>query len=124
MTLGRLHRFASDFARRLGKRAVNSACVKPPDALFAENVIPIDVARLQLRSSRVTAIGAAERSAHAKAAFREIETVSYCASNAVERYPFDQRLIDASLVDQVLQQAANRIVDERSHYSGIQAKAF
>ena len=62
----------------------------------------------ELRDRGVAAIGAAERRAHAEAALGEVETVAHGAADAVVRHPAQVRLVDAALVDQVLDQAADR----------------
>ena len=94
------------------KRAEDAAGVKPARALAAEDVVPIDLAGLQLRNRGMAAIRAAERGAHAEAALGEVQAVAHRAAHAVVRHPAHQRLIDAALVDQVLHQTPHRIVGE------------
>src|SRR4029077_8363310 len=71
-----LHGFQRDFRSGGGKRAENSARVQPAGALLTENVVPIDVAGLELRDCGVSAIVAAGGGAYAEAAFGEVEAIA------------------------------------------------
>src|SRR5688572_12370515 len=52
-----LHRFLGDIRRRFGQRAKDAAGMKPPCALLTKGLFPIDVASLELRDSRMPAVG-------------------------------------------------------------------
>jgi hypothetical protein len=55
----------------------------------------------------VAAIRTAHRAAHAESALREIQSVAHRPADAVVIHPANEFLIDAALVDQVLQQPAD-----------------
>ena len=59
----------------------------------------------------------------AEAAFGEVEPVAHLAPDAVVRKPAEVRLLDAALVDQILDQAADGVVGERGHDRRAQAEA-
>ena len=73
----RLHRLVRDRRRRLGQRAEDAAGVEPARAVLAEHLVPVDVARLQLRDRRVAAVGAADAAARAEAALGEVQAVAH-----------------------------------------------
>ena len=56
VTPRRLHRSQRDFRSRRRKRAEDAASMKPARALFSKNLIPIDIARLQLGDRGVPAV--------------------------------------------------------------------
>src|SRR6266567_5617064 len=58
--------------------------------------------------------------AHTESTFREVQSVTHRAAQAVVIYPLDVRLVDAALVDEVLNEPADRVVGERRHYRRIQ----
>ena len=69
-----------------------SAAKMPPvcsqrDAEFAEDVVPVEIAGLELAGGGVAAVGNAHRAAHAEAALGEIQAVARDAPDAVERAP-------------------------------------
>src|SRR5215207_638809 len=97
--------------------------MKPARAFRAEDLLPVDVARSQLRDGSVTTIGATGSRTHAKAAFGEIQTIANCASDTIKLHPLQVRLVHAALVDQVLDQAAHRIVSERRHDRRVHSEA-
>ena len=66
-----------------------------------------------LRCGGVAAVGAAERGADAEAAFGEVEPVADLAADAVVREPAEVRLLDAALVDQILDQPPDGVVGQR-----------
>ncbi len=110
--------------RRVGKGGENAARMEPADAELAENVVPVDVARLQLRRGGMAAVGAADRAADAEATLREIQAVADRAADAVERNPFDERRVDAALHDEIFDETADWIVGERRDDGGAFAEAF
>ena len=86
-------------------------------------MLPVDVARPQLRGGRVAAIGHAEGAAHAEAALGEVEPVAHRPADAVGRNPADEARVDPSLEHEVLEQPADLVVGERGHDAGAEAEA-
>src|SRR5256885_14384157 len=99
-----LHGLERYFWRAGRKRAENSAGVQPAGAMLSENVFPIDVARLELRDRGVSAVVAAQRCAHAKAALGKIQAIARGAADAVVLHPAHQGLVDSALINKILQQ--------------------
>ncbi len=81
------------------------------------------VAGPQLRHGRVAAVGAADGRAHAEAALREVEAVPRAAADAVVRHEAHVAEVDAALQQQVLEQPADRVVDECRDDGGSQPEA-
>jgi hypothetical protein len=71
----------------------------------------------------VPTIGTTESRACAKTSLGEIQSVANQTPNAIELCPPDVRLIDAALINQVLNQSPYRIIGQRRDYRGIQTKA-
>src|SRR5205823_6455353 len=71
------------------ERTKDSSGVKPARAFFAEDLFPIDVARLQLRHRRMSSIRTTNSAAHAKSTFGEIQSIADCPSDAIVRNPTD-----------------------------------
>src|SRR5262245_43430976 len=115
MLLRYLHVLARDERRCFGQRAEDAAAMKPSRALLAEDLLPIDVARPELRHGGVAAVRASDRRARAKAPLGEVQPIAHGPSNAVIWRPLHVRLIDAALIDQVLNQTAHRVVGEGGH---------
>src|SRR5882762_4218793 len=84
--------------------------MKPARARLSKNLIPIDVARLQLRDRGVPAIVTSQRCTHAEAALRKIEAVA-------------RRAAHATLVNEILKEPPHRIIGERCDDRGVQAEA-
>ena len=61
--------------------------VEPAGAVLAEDLVPIDIAGLELRDGGVAAVGAAQRGAHAESALGEVQAVAHGAADAVEWHP-------------------------------------
>src|SRR5579863_418018 len=97
--------------------------MKPARATFAENFIPVDFARSQLRDRRMPAIGTTQSWTNAESPLGEIQSIPRCAADAVELNPTNQRLIDAALIDKILQQPAHRIIDNRRDDCTFEAEA-
>src|SRR5258708_31611232 len=119
----RLHRFQRHLRRRPGKRAENSASVKPPRPLLSKNLVPINVPGLQLRYRRVPTVVASQRRAHSKSALRKIQPVARRATYTVMLHPSQQRLVHSSLINQILQQPPHRIIAQRRHHRRVQPEA-
>ena len=98
---------------RLGEGGEDPARVEPAHPKGAEEVLPVDVPGSQLRRRGVPAVGNPEGSSHAEAALGEVESVSDVAAAAVGGNPANLRRVDASLQDEVLEQPADVVVDER-----------
>src|SRR6266478_3682539 len=120
---GRLYGFHRHVGRGLRERAEYPAGVEPACPSLAENVVPIDVARLLLRGRRVTAIRASQGGPDSKSSLREVEAIAHSASNAVIADPADQGLVDSSLMDQILQQPADGVVGECRHDRRLETEA-
>src|SRR6267143_4223631 len=97
--------------------------MKPSRALLSKNLIPIDVARLQLRDRGVPTIVTSQRCTHAEAALRKIEAVARRAAHAIVLHPAHQRLVYATLVNEILKEPPHRIIGERCDDRGVQAEA-
>src|SRR5262249_40381582 len=91
-----------------------SACVKPANTA-AEQLLPIDIARLELRDRGVSAIGASHGRAYAEPTLGEIESVARFATHPVVRGPSEPGQIDAALQHEVFDETADRIVDQRGN---------
>src|SRR5262245_66264566 len=123
MLLRGLHGLARDERRGFGQRAEDAAAMKPPRALFAEDLLPIDVARPELRHRGVTAVRASDRRARAETPLGEVQPVAHGPSHAVIFHPLYMRLVDPALIDQVLNQTAHGIVGERGHDRSLHSEA-
>ncbi len=77
------HGFLADVGGGFGERAEDAAGVEPAGAFFAEDLVPVDVAGLELGDGGVAAVGAAEGCADAEAALGEVEAVASGAAYAV-----------------------------------------
>src|SRR5690606_15545884 len=75
MPVGGLHGFDGEFGGRGGERGENPAGMEPAHAEFPEDVVPVEVAGLELRGGGVAAIGIADGAPHAETALGEIEPV-------------------------------------------------
>ena len=107
----------------VGERGEDAAGVEPARAFGREDFVPVDLTGLELGDSGVAAVGAAQRGAHAEAALGEVEAIADGAADAVVLHPLQMRLVDAALVDEVFDEAANGVVGERGDDGGAQAKA-
>src|SRR5206468_2290612 len=118
-----LHRFLRDRGSGGREAREDAAGVEPARAVLAEDALPVDLAGLELARRAVRAIGAAERAADAEAALGEVEAVADAAADAVVGDPANVRLIDAALVEAVLDQPSDGIVGERRHHGGVEPEA-
>src|SRR5215467_14273423 len=122
VTLGGPDGFENHLHRGGGKTGEDSAGVEPPGAL-AEDRVPIHVFWVELRGCGVGAIGAAQSGANSKTALGEIQSVAHGSSNAVVLYPPNQRLIDAALIHQILNQPADGVVGKSGDDRGLHPEA-
>src|SRR6266571_3746309 len=120
---GRGHRLPGHEGSGLGEGGEDPPGVEPAGSLLAEDRLPIDLPRLELRDRGVAAVRAADSGAHAEAALGEVEAVPGAAAHPVVLDPAQVRRVDPALVDQVLDQAAHRVVDEGGHDRGVEAEA-
>src|SRR5215472_9878653 len=97
--------------------------MKPARAVFGEDLLPVDVSRLELTGRAVAAIGASDRAADSKTALGEIETVAHRAPDSIVGNPTQIRLVNAALINQVLDQATHWVFRQRRNHRGIQAEA-
>ncbi len=122
--VGGLHGLNSDGRSRLGERRVDAAGVEPAHAEGAENVIPVDVAGLELRGGSVATVRIADGTADAEAALSEVQAVADIAADAVVFAPLDEIGGDAALHDEVFDEMADFIVHEGGDDGGLVAEAF
>src|SRR2546425_1700864 len=97
--------------------------MKPAGALTGKNCFPIHITRLQLRDRSVPAVRTPNWGTKPETALREIQPIAHRASNSIKGNPADVRLVDATLINEVLNQASNRIVRERGDQGRIHAEA-
>src|SRR5262247_1188403 len=71
----------------------------------------------------MSAVGASSRAPYSESTIDKVQTVSDCASNTVVGHPSDQGLIDAALINQILDEASNGVIRECSHNRRLQTKA-
>src|SRR5262249_30360450 len=116
MTFRCFHGLFRNIGRRFRQGAEDTARVKPAGALFAENTFPIDLAGLELRNGSMSAVGTSGRPSHSESTIDKVQTVACCPSNTVVGEPADQRLINASLINQVLNEASDGVINECRHY--------
>src|SRR2546421_11422416 len=96
--------------------------MKPARALLSKNLIPIDIAWLQLGDRGVPATVTPQRSAHAEAALRKIAAIARRAAHAIVFHPAHQRLVHTALVNEILKKPAHRIIGERRDDRSVQAE--
>jgi len=108
----------------LGEGGEDAAGVEPTHTELAEDVIPVEVAGLELGGGGVAAVGDADGAAHAEAALGEVEAVADGAADAVVVAPLDEVGGDAALHDEVLDEVADLVVDEGGADGGLQAEAL
>src|SRR5204862_3791636 len=80
--------------------------------MLSKNFVPIDVAGLELRYRSVPAIVRAYSGAHAEATLGKVESVAGGVADAIVLNPAHERLIIAALINQILDEAADRIASE------------
>src|SRR6266852_4984129 len=97
--------------------------MKPARALLSKDLLPIDVARLQLGDRGVSAIVTSQRCTRAESTLREIEAVARRAAHAIVLHPPHQRLVHPALVNEILKEPPNGIIGERRDDCGVQGEA-
>ena len=117
------HRLPDHEGRARRDRGVDPARVQPAGTSAGEELGPVDVAWLQRSGRGVPPVGDPDGPAHPEPALREVETVAHGLTGAVEGQPRDERGVDAALQDEILEQAADLVVDERGHDRRAQPEA-
>jgi hypothetical protein len=97
--------------------------MEPSRAVLAKDLLPIDLAGLELGYGCVPAIGAANRGANAKTAFREVQPVPNRAANSVIRDPSHILLANAALQHEIFDQPSDGIVGQRGDNGSIESEA-
>src|SRR6476646_10741505 len=97
--------------------------MEPARAELAEDLIPVDVAGFKLGNSRVPPVRATESRAGTKTALREVQSVSHAAAHTVIIHPLHLPLINAALVEKILEQSPHWIVSNCGDDGRIEAKA-
>src|SRR5947209_1449156 len=121
--LGFLDAFNHQRRRGVTERGEDTAGVKPTHSQPAEDVVPIEVARLELARGGVAAVRNAHGAAHTEAAFGEVEAVADDATDTVKRHPFDELGIDAALQNEIFDEPANIVVGKRRANGGFESEA-
>src|SRR5437870_7650740 len=80
--------------------------------MLSKNLVPIDVAGLELRYRSVPAIVRSYSGAHAEATLGKVESVAGGVADAIVLNPAHERLINAALINQILEQTADRSTGE------------
>ena len=106
------------------QRGKNAAGVQPARADFSEDMIPVEVTRLELRRRGMAAIRDAHRAAQAEAALGEVQTVADAAADAIVRAPNDEIRVHAALHDEVLDQMADLVVHQGGADGGFIAETL
>ena len=83
--LGRLDRLDDELRRGVAQRGEDAAGVEPAHAELAEDVVPVEIAGLELAGGGVAAVGNAHRAAHAEAALGEIQAVAHACGRCRRR---------------------------------------
>src|SRR5207249_3971176 len=107
----------------IAQRREDTSRMEPARADFAENVFPIEIARLELAGGSVAAVRNAHRAPHAEPALREIQSVAHRAPDAVIRDPLNELGVHAALQNQILEQAAYFVLGKGSAQRGLEAEA-
>src|SRR5437868_2164541 len=97
--------------------------MEPAASFFCEDQVPIDLARLQLRYRRMSAVRAAYSCAQTESTFSEIQTVADRAPDSIMSNPLDVGLIHSTLIDKILYEASDGIVSECGHNGSTEAEA-
>src|SRR5258706_4469647 len=113
MFFGCSHSLDDQLWRGLAQRREDAPGVKPPDTELAENVVPIEIAGLELAGCRIAAIWNSDRAANSKTPLGEVQAVSDRASDAVVRNPLDEISVHTTLKDEIFEQTANLVVSEK-----------
>src|SRR5215467_5457084 len=91
--------------------------------MLPENILPVDLAGLHLRDGGVPAVIRAQRRSHAIASLSKIEAVSHQSAYAIVLDPAQERLVNASLIHEILKQPPDKIVGQHRHNCRVQSEA-
>src|SRR4029077_20914675 len=84
---------------------------------------PIDFTLFQVGDGGVAAVVGTEGGAYSESALGEIEAVAGGAADAIVLDPANEGLVDAALIDEILEQAAYGIIGEGGDHGSVQAEA-
>src|SRR6476660_5022859 len=96
--------------------------MEPARSALAEDLFPIDLAGFKLGNRCVPAVGTSLSSAYPETALREIQPISYFASDAIVFHPSHHRLVHAALVEQILKETPDCIVSNRRDNGSLEPK--
>ena len=113
-----------DGRRRFRQRGKNAAGVQPARADFPEDVIPVEIAGLQLCRRRVATIRHTDRAPDAEATLGEIQAIAHAAADAVVFAPLDEVRVHAALHDEILDEMTDLVVHECGTDGGFAAETF
>ncbi len=97
--------------------------MEPTNAEGAEDVLKVEVLDGKLARGGVAAVGGAFGGTDSEATFGEVEAVAGGDAETVEVSPFDELGINSALEDEVLEEAADFVVDESGKDGGALAEA-
>src|ERR1051325_4862710 len=86
-------------------------------------MVPVEIAGLKLARRGMAAIGNAHCTAHAEAAFGEVQTVAHRATDAIVGDPLDEFGVNAALQNKILDQASDVIHGNRGAHRLFDAEA-
>src|SRR5438046_9682885 len=87
--------------------------------MLSKNLVPIDVAGLELRYRSVPAIVRSYSGAHAEATLGKVESVAGGVADAIVLNRAHERLINAALMNKILEQAGDLIASEGGNDCGL-----
>src|SRR6266567_446776 len=97
--------------------------MEPPDARNSKNMLPIEIARLELAGGRVASIGNPHCPAKTKPALRKVQAVSHHPSHTIVRHPSHRLHLHTTLQYKILQQSSNLIISKSRAYRRLQPEA-
>ena len=103
---------------RRGEGGEDPAGVEPANANVPEELLPVDIPRLELAGGGVAPVGDADGPADPEAALGEIEAVADRAADPVVVAPLDEIGVHPTLINEVFDEPADLVVDKRTHQAG------
>ena len=91
--------------------------------MLTKDILPVNISGFHLAGCGMPSIRAAQSCTNPKSSLSEVQAVSNISSDAVERNPFHQALVNATLVDQIAEKVSNRVVGETGDVRGSEPKA-
>jgi hypothetical protein len=104
--------FDDQISRAFAESGENSTRVEPAGPLFSENLIPIKIARLQLRGGGVAAIRTSDCTTYAEASLCKVQAVAYGPTDPIVSGPLQKRGVDPALENEILHEATNFVIGE------------